>query len=238
MATHDSGPNPVQLAAEVLHELRQPLLGIKAYAQMMVEEGQKGSVQLLLQQVDRMEQIIGDFTRIASDKPAPKEKLDLSAQVQATRKLFELNSDMTRLSVEYDLAPGLELNASPRLIQQLTLNLMNNAKDSLSGRGRIKVVVAREGSHPVLMVADWGPGIAPELREKIFEPYVTNKARGSGLGLAVCRRIAAEHGAQISLGTPSMLPDQPPPASSRSRRSDGCSSSTTKRSSARSSKTS
>ncbi|MFL5322187.1 MAG: histidine kinase dimerization/phospho-acceptor domain-containing protein [Myxococcaceae bacterium] len=79
MAIEGPGGNPVQLAAEVLHELRQPLLGIKAYAQMMVEEGQKGPVQLLLQQVDRMEQIIGDFTRIASDKPAAKEKLDLSA---------------------------------------------------------------------------------------------------------------------------------------------------------------
>lgn len=212
MATHDGGPNPVQLAAEVLHELRQPLLGIKAYAQMMVEEGQKGSIQLLLQQVDRMEQIIGDFTRIASDKPAPKEKLDLSAQVSEVRKLFELNSDMSRLSVEYDLAPGVEINAAPRLMQQLALNLMNNARDALSGRGRLKVIVSREGTHGVLMVADWGPGIAPEMREKIFEPYVTNKARGSGLGLAVCKRIAAEHGATISLGVPSMLPDQPPPA--------------------------
>src|SRR6476661_1272598 len=126
MATQDAGSNPVQLAAEVLHELRQPLLGIKAYAQMMVEEGQKGPVQLLLQQVDRMEQIIGDFTRIASDKPVPKEKLDLSAQVQEAKKLFELNSDMSRLSVEYDLAPQVEVTASPRLMQQLTLNLMNN----------------------------------------------------------------------------------------------------------------
>lgn len=212
MATQDGALNPVQLAAEVLHELRQPLLGIKAYAQMMVEEGQKGSVQLLLQQVDRMEQIIGDFTRIASDKPAPKEKLDLGAQVTEVRKLFELNSDMTRLSVEYDLAPGVDVNGAPRLIQQLALNLMNNAKDALSGRGRLKVIVSREGTHAILMVADWGPGIAPELRDKIFEPYVTNKARGSGLGLAVCRRIAAEHSAQITLGTPNMLQDQPPPA--------------------------
>lgn len=212
MATDAPGGNPVQLAAEVLHELRQPLLGIKAYAQMMVEEGQKGPVQLLLQQVDRMEQIISDFTRIASDKPAPKEKLDLSAQVQEAKKLFELNSDMSRLSLELDLTPGVELSASPRLMQQLALNLMNNARDALSGRGRIKVVVQRENGHPVLMVADWGPGIAPEVREKIFEPYVTNKAKGSGLGLAVCRRIAQEHGATIALASPSALPDQPPPA--------------------------
>src|SRR6478735_9324747 len=192
MGTDGPAGNPVQLAAEVLHELRQPLLGIKAYAQLMVEEGQKGPVQLLLQQVDRMEQIISDFTRIASDKPAPKEQVDLGAQVQQIRKLFELNSDMSKLSVEYDLTPNLQLTAAPRLIQQLVLNLMNNARDALGGRGRIKVVAHQQGSHAVLMVADWGPGIAPELRDKIFEPYVTNKARGSGLGLAVCKRIAAE----------------------------------------------
>ncbi|MFL5322188.1 MAG: response regulator [Myxococcaceae bacterium] len=128
------------------------------------------------------------------------------------KKLYELNSDMSRLSVEYDLSPQVELTASPRLMQQLTLNLMNNARDALSGRGRIKVVVHREGSQAVLMVADWGPGIAPELREKIFEPYVTNKAKGSGLGLAVCKRIAAEHGATIGLASPNTLTDQPPPA--------------------------
>src|SRR5438309_8902044 len=87
-----SGPGALQLAAEVLHELRQPLLGIKAYVQMIREDGAgKAPVNLLLQQVDRMEQIISDFTRLASDRPAAKEKVALASHAREAQRLFLLN---------------------------------------------------------------------------------------------------------------------------------------------------
>jgi CheY-like chemotaxis protein len=208
-ATHQTN----QLAAEVLHELRQPLLGIKAYSQMMDESAQPGTpVALLLAQVERMEQIISDFTRIAADKPAPRERLTLAAPAHAAVKHFQLNADASRISLEIDAAPDVEVQGNARLLEQLVLNLLNNARDALSGRGRIKVVVLRDNGVPTLMVADWGPGIPPELRDRIFEPYVTGKARGSGLGLSVCKRIAQEHGAIIGLASPMALPDLPPPA--------------------------
>src|SRR5690242_8949876 len=67
-----------QLAAEVLHELRQPLLGVKAYAQMLTEEmGMRGPLKQMLAQVERMEQIISDFTRLASERPAPQQSVSL-----------------------------------------------------------------------------------------------------------------------------------------------------------------
>src|SRR5688572_2307068 len=73
------GSNPMQLAAEVLHELRQPLLGIKGYVQMLGEDDgpHRPTVPLVLAQVERMEQIISDFTRLATNKQAPKERLVL-----------------------------------------------------------------------------------------------------------------------------------------------------------------
>jgi DNA-binding NtrC family response regulator len=82
----------------------------------------------------------------------------------------------------------------------------------MAGLGRVKVVLAREGSAPALYVADWGPGIPPDMRERLFEPYATSKRRGTGLGLAVCRRIAQEHEAQLTLVSPSVLGDSPAPA--------------------------
>ena len=205
--------DPTQLAAEVLHELRQPLLGIKAYVQMMTDDGpSKISLALLLGQVERMEQIISDFTRLASDRPAPKERIDLSHHALEAQRLFQLNPDSARVSLEVDTAPGLEIQGNARLIEQMVLNLLNNARDAMSGRGRIKMAVAREAGIPMLYVADWGPGIAPELRDRIFEPYLSTKSKGSGLGLAVCRRIAQEHGAQIGLAPASSVAEQPPPA--------------------------
>lgn len=203
-----------QLAAEVLHELRQPLLGIKAYAQMMADEGTtaRSPINLLLTQVERMEQIISDFTRIATNKQAPRERTQLSAAVWRAVELFKLSPESALISLEVDAAEDVELQGSPRLLEQLTLNLMNNARDAMSGRGRLKVIVTRESGAPVLLVADWGPGIPAELRERIFEPYLTTRSRGSGLGLAVCKRIVQEHQGQIAIVPPSVLPDQPPPA--------------------------
>ena len=89
---------------------------------------------------------------------------------------------------------------------------MNNARDAAGPGGRVKVVVSREGVKPALLVADWGKGIAGGMREKIFEPFITTKDAGTGLGLVVCRRIAAEHQATLELALPSVVGDTPPPA--------------------------
>jgi CheY-like chemotaxis protein len=205
----------LQLAAEVLHELKQPLLGIKAYAQMMGEQAPPATsspVPLLLAQVERMEHIISDFTRLVSARPAPQERISLSTHVKQGLRLFQLNPESTRVALEHDIAEDLELQGNGRLIEQLVINLLNNARDAMGGRGRLKLVLARSPKGPVLSVADWGPGIPEEIRAKLFEPYVTSKQRGSGLGLSVCRRIAEEHRAQIGLASPEVLNESPPPA--------------------------
>jgi CheY-like chemotaxis protein len=213
LALQRAGAGSTQLAAEVLHELRQPLLGVKAYGQLLAEEvGTKGPLKLLLAQVERMEQIIGDFVRLASDKPAPQQPLALAGPVEAAARLFRLNPDSARVSLEVEAPADITIQGNARLLEQLTLNLLNNARDAMAGRGRIKVVLRREGTAPVLYVADWGPGIPAELRERIFEPYITANKRGTGLGLAVCRRIAQEHHAQLTLAPGSALQEQPPPA--------------------------
>jgi CheY-like chemotaxis protein len=205
-----------QLAAEVLHELKQPLLGIKAYAQMLEEDGdragERGPASLMLAQVERMEHIIADYARLATNRTAPKERIDLARLVESATKLFKLSPESRLVALELDARPDLELLGNARLIEQLTLNLLNNARDAMGGRGKIRVVATREGDAPILLVADWGPGIPEEIRDKIFEPYVTAKPKGSGLGLAVCRRIAREHGAEITLVPPAAMPVVPPPS--------------------------
>lgn len=212
-ALQRAGAQTTQLAAEVLHELRQPLLGVKAYGQLLAEDGgASGPLRLLLAQVERMEQIVSDFIRLASERPAPQQRLSLAAPIWAAAKVFSINPDSSRISLEVEAPEDISIQGNARLVEQLTLNLLNNARDAMAGRGRVKVVLTREGGSPVLYVADWGPGIPEELRERIFEPYVTANKRGTGLGLAVCRRIAQEHHAQIGLAAPTVLRDVPPPA--------------------------
>ncbi|HEX8539479.1 MAG TPA: histidine kinase dimerization/phospho-acceptor domain-containing protein, partial [Cystobacter sp.] len=125
-----------QLAAEVLHELRQPLLGVKAYTQMLTEEiGSRGSLRQMLAQVERMEQIISDFTRLASERPAPQQAVSLVAHVQAAARAFALNPDSARIHLEVDVREELTVNGNGRLLEQLALNLLNTARDAVTGRG-------------------------------------------------------------------------------------------------------
>lgn len=201
-----------QLAAEVLHELRQPLLGVKAYAQMLTEEmGMRGPLKQMLAQVERMEQIISDFTRLASERPAPQQPVSLVTHVQAAARAFALNPDSSRVSLQVEAPEDFTVQGNGRLLEQLTLNLLNNARDAMSGPARVKVVLKREGPSPVMYVADWGPGVPEAVRDHLFEPYVTGNKRGTGLGLAVCRRIAQEHHAQLELVPASVLADRPAP---------------------------
>jgi CheY-like chemotaxis protein len=159
-----------------------------------------------------MEHIIADFTRLASARPAPQQRISFSAHVRQAQRLFELNPESARITLQLEVADDVEIQGNGRLIEQLVINLINNARDAMSGLGRIKVILAREPSGPVLYVADWGPGIPPEMRERLFEPYVTTKQRGSGLGLSVSRRIAQEHRAQIGLVPSDAVHESPPPA--------------------------
>ncbi|MET0401984.1 MAG: hybrid histidine protein kinase/response regulator SinK [Cystobacter sp.] len=205
------------LAAEVLHELRQPLLGVKAYTQMLTEEiGSRGALRQMLAQVERMEQIISDFTRLASERPAPRQLVSLVAPVQAAARAFALNPDSARIRLQVDVleerAEELTVEGNGRLLEQLALNLFNNARDAVTGPGQVRAVLTREGRAPVLYVADWGRGIPDAVRPRLFEPYVTGSKRGTGLGLAVCRRIAQEHQARIELVSPSLLPLTPTPS--------------------------
>ncbi len=97
--------------------------------------------------------------------------------------------------------PCPELNADRDQIVQVVTNLVQNAQQALVGRdnGRVSVRIAREQEKLVLSVSDNGPGIAPEMRGRLFEPYATTKAEGTGLGLAIVERIVAEHGGEISV---------------------------------------
>lgn len=204
--------SPEVLAAEVLHEVRQPLLSLKAWLQLVKEDPTRAlPVDVLLAQVARIEHLVNDFTRLAANRPAHREKLKLTVPVReaiAAAQRPGQPGPLPELEVVFDV----EVLGNLGLLQQLALNLINNARDASGKNGRVKVVITREGVKPVLYVADWGSGISPELRAKIFEPFVTTKDTGTGLGLAVCKRIAQEHHATLDLAAPQVLSETPPPS--------------------------
>jgi CheY-like chemotaxis protein len=199
-------------AAEVLHEVRQPLLSLKAWLQLVKEDPSRPlPVDVLLAQCARIEHLVNDFTRLAANRPAQRERLKLTVPVREAIAASQRPGQPGPLA-ELEVVFDVEVLGNLGLLQQLALNLINNARDASGPHGRVKVVVTRDGVKPALYVADWGSGIPAELRAKIFEPFVTTKDSGTALGLAVCKRIAAEHHATLDLAPPQVINQNPPPS--------------------------
>ena len=95
--------------------------------------------------------------------------------------------------------PGTKLDIDPDQLARVLTNLLINASQAMGGSGHIWIEARREGSRSVVLVRDDGPGVPAELRSRIFEALFTTKAKGNGLGLALCRRIAEAHSGTVTL---------------------------------------
>jgi two-component system nitrogen regulation sensor histidine kinase NtrY len=197
-----------EIARRVAHEIKNPLLPIRASVETLrrlrarqdpaFDDYFDEATRTVLDEVARISNIVSEFTRFArlpAPQPAP---FDVE---EAVRAVVQLHATV---------GPPVELRSEPRLmlvadrdqIVQVVTNLVQNAQQALTGRagGRVEVSLSRESDKLVLRVSDNGPGIAPEVRERLFEPYTTTKAEGTGLGLAIVERIVVEHGGEISAG--------------------------------------
>jgi two-component system nitrogen regulation sensor histidine kinase NtrY len=110
--------------------------------------------------------------------------------------------ELVTRNISLDLAvtpETLEVAADPELLDQGLINLLRNAMEALRDGGRITLSAFQENGRVVIMVADNGPGIAPDQREKVFVPFFTTKRQGSGVGLTLVRQIATVHGATVGI---------------------------------------
>jgi signal transduction histidine kinase len=230
-----------EIARQVAHEIKNPLLPIRASVETLrrlrarndpaFDEYFDEATRTVLDEVARITHIVGEFTRFAR-LPAPQPALFDAAET--VRSLVSLHAS-TGVPIELDIEPCPELNADRDQLVQVVTNLVQNAQQALVGRsdGRVKVRVGRELDRFVLSVSDNGPGVPPEMRSRLFEPYVTTKAEGTGLGLAIVQRIVVEHGGEISfrdapgggaefvvklpLSGPTLLPEAPPDSADSGR---------------------
>jgi signal transduction histidine kinase len=192
-----------QLAAGVAHELRNPLTSIK----MLVQTGLEGrppqglppeELAVLESEIRRMEKYIQTFLDFARPPRSERRASDLLAVVRRAVSLVEGRARRQRVDVEQAAPAGdVLLHIDPEEIQQVLVNLLLNALDALPRGGRVRVEVVRKGGGVEVRVSDNGPGIAPQVRDRLFEPFVTSKENGVGLGLSICKRLVEAHGGSI-----------------------------------------
>ena len=189
-----------QMAATVAHEVKNPLSAIKSIAQVMREDERLGGeyardLSLIVGETDRLSRSVTQllsFARSAPPAVAPCRAGDLA---RAIVELFQAESVARGITLEWVAETDIELDG-PRAaaVRDALSNLLLNALHVTPARGRVKVETYTERDHLLFAVTDSGPGVAPGLRERIWEPFFTTKQRGTGLGLAIARKRLAEVG--------------------------------------------
>lgn len=207
-----------QDAARMLaHEIKNPLSPIKTTAGTLARAAEQSDPQLaalaqqgartVLAEIAQLEKLLAEFTSFARF-PAPKlAPADLDAVVRDTVAAFRAGDP--RIRWDERLGGGARVALDDGLFREVLKNLFLNAADAMGGTAAniIRIETSRDGDTAVVTVADNGPGIDASKRADLFKPYFTTKSHGTGLGLAVCRKIMIEHGGDIRLLDASPWPD-------------------------------
>jgi len=204
-----------ELAAGLAHEIKNPLAGIAGAMQILSSDLAPGDpkrevFEEIAVQVRRIEKTVTDLLSFARPQRLEFSPINLNEVLKAALFLVRQHSEAKRITFQEDLAPILPIvQADPRQIQQVFLNLILNAVQAMPGGGKVTVRTqgikreTSEGPRSVVQaeVEDTGPGIPEEVLTHIFEPFFTTKHKGTGLGLAIVRRIVSEHSGEIKVKT-------------------------------------
>ena len=202
-----------EMAAEIAHELNNYLAAISGRAQLLLMGVGKQPVEkigesasIIAEQARNMGVLVKGLLDF-SHKEIRRQPTRLNDLVRRTVEFIVPQKKYERVAFDLDLAPDLpESNLDPGQIQQVLMNLFSNAADAMTDAGRadprITVRTRLRGDEIVMVIEDMGPGIAPEVMRRLFEPSVrrgiTTKAEGHGFGLSTCYQIVKNHGGRIT----------------------------------------
>lgn len=186
-----------RMAANLAHEIRNPLGGIQLYASMLKRDLEKDADKVRV--LDRILGAITGLDALVEDMLAFGRDVEPRRQLQPFAPLVEqalglLRGPLEEKRVRVDVrADGASAEMDGEMMQRVFLNIVSNAAQAVGDGGRL--TVSAEGR--TISFADDGPGIAPEILEKMFTPFLTSKTKGTGLGLAIAHKIVEAHGGTL-----------------------------------------
>ncbi len=197
-----------QLISGVAHELNNPLTAILGYSQLLLSSGQMPPLGMeysdkLYKQAQRTHRIVQNLLSFARQHKPERVAVQLNQILEDTLALRDYDLRLSNIRVHYDLAPDLPMTAAdPHQLQQVFLNLVNNAVDAIledSNEGDLWVSTRARDESLIVEFKDSGPGVKDASR--VFDPFYTTKpvGKGTGLGLSICYGIVTEHGGSISV---------------------------------------
>ena len=191
------------LAAGIAHEIKNPLVAIKTFTQLLPRRRADDRFldefgRISLREIDRVQRIVDRLTALSRPTTGSRDPVDLRGPLHEALELIQPTFEEKKISLSASITtePCVIVGNSGEL-EQLFLNLLLNAYDATPSGGVVSIEVLRGDIEVAAIFSDSGPGFAPEILEKAFEPFFTTKARGSGLGLAISASIAQAHGGQL-----------------------------------------
>jgi two-component system, NtrC family, nitrogen regulation sensor histidine kinase NtrY len=197
-----------EVARRIAHEVKNPLTPIQLSAQRLRKRylegtGDYGNIvdectSMIINQVEGMKNLVDEFSRFARMPECSPVPNDLHGIIDEVATLFGGAHKDIEIWREFDVNMP-QLKVDKEQMKRVFLNLFDNAVTAMDGSGKVSVATAYDKRARIarITVADVGPGILPEDREKLFQPYFSKKKSGTGLGLAIVSRIVADHGGYI-----------------------------------------
>ncbi|HET7503664.1 MAG TPA: ATP-binding protein [Kofleriaceae bacterium] len=192
-----------QLAAGVAHEIRNPLASISGSIELLrqgpvASDEDHALMAIVHREIQRLNVLIGDLLDYANPRPPQLVDFDLGVMVEETMQVARGEQAFATVDMTMEVDRPLPFHGDPAKLRQVLWNLLRNAADAAALGGRhVRVDAYRNFDETLIIVSDDGPGIAADQLARIFDPFFTTKSQGTGLGLATCHAIIAEHHGHI-----------------------------------------
>ncbi len=203
MARRESLAQLGEMGAMLAHEIRNPLAGIKGYAQLIGkkprDERNGGFAQHIVSESLRMEALVNDLLTFAKSDTASMTTVNLAVIVSHAATLLLPEAEEHQIEIIREAQENILIDGNRDRLSQVLLNVVKNAIQATPDGGTVRINAGVDCGYATVTVSDNGHGISQEDMPRIFEPFFTTKARGTGLGLALCRKIVEEHGGKITV---------------------------------------
>jgi two-component system nitrogen regulation sensor histidine kinase NtrY len=196
-----------EVARRIAHEVKNPLTPIKLSTERMMKKWAEGhgdfaqvferSTKTIIHEVDSLRRLVDEFSRFGKMPEIRKTPSDIALLAEEVRNLYRPYKDFR---LEVHAPPDMPLvELDPEQFKRALINLIDNAREAMGNAGAVSVKIEpdAEANRVFVKVADTGPGIPGEARDKLFLPYFSTKKHGTGLGLAIVQKIVSEHDGYI-----------------------------------------
>jgi len=194
------------LAASLAHEIRNPLNAMSLLLTRLQGLGDEAKKTMIFHdlfgEVARLDRLVSSILDYARPVQLNLSSVDLKDTLNSVADLFRTLAESKGLSMQVVESPSVSVRGDRDKLKQCLVNLVKNSFDVLDEGGIVRLSCSREGDVAQFIVADNGPGIAPEIMKKLFSPFFTTKEQGTGLGLSEVHKIITAHGGKIEIRAP------------------------------------